>query len=256
MKITILGAGVFGQALGKILTNNGHAITFYDPFKYPELNLESALSDAEVAIIATPSNALSELVVGYPKSAKTIPTILATKGLLSLDLFKDFTQFSVLSGPAFAADIMAGQPATFTVSSPIAKSLFENDQITIELCDDSLGIILCGALKNVYAIGAGYYAAESAPFIENAHAELAKYLADHGAEATTANYACGIGDLRLTCTDDQSRNFTCGKRLAAGEALADIIGDLKTVEGVSTASRVANIDQYPILSSIKQLVAA
>ena len=62
MKITIFGAGAFGSALGNILTSNGHQIEYYDPIKYPEKSLMSAVEGAELYILAVPSNAAPKVM--------------------------------------------------------------------------------------------------------------------------------------------------------------------------------------------------
>ncbi len=257
MKIAILGAGAFGQALGKILTDNHHEISYYDPAIYPDVDLAAATLNASTIVIAIPSIFLPEFIDNYPNELKTIPTILASKGLMNIDMFADFTQFSVISGPAFASEIMEGKPATFTASTPYALGLFKNDQISIELFDDPYGIVLCGTLKNIYAIGAGYHSDsmnDVAMFIERAHNEIANYLHKHGANPHTSDLACGLGDLILTCTNDTSRNFTFGKRLKAGESVGSILEDLKTVEGFS-AAQIVDWDGYPLLTQIQNIIS-
>lgn len=254
MNITILGAGAFGKALGKILTDNDHSINFYDPAIYPNISLELATRISEVIVIAIPSEYLADFLQNYPAELKEKPTVLASKGLFNADLFADFTQFSVLSGPAFASDILAGNPTAMTASSPFVHSIFNNSQITIELCPDTLGILLCGTLKNIYAIGAGYHSGENLDeYVEKAHAEMADYLEKHGAERETADLSCGIGDLRLTCTNDTSRNFRLGKRLKSGEALDAILADLKTVEGYA-ALQIADREGYPMIEDIYNII--
>jgi glycerol-3-phosphate dehydrogenase (NAD(P)+) len=176
---------------------------------------------------------------------------------MNIDMFADFEQFSVISGPAFASEIMDGKPATFTASSPYVMGLFKNDQITIELFDDPLGIILCGTLKNVYAIGAGYHSDsmnDMATFIERAHNEIATYLHKHGADPHTSDMACGLGDLILSSTNRESRNFTFGKRLKAGDNINDILNDLKTVEGYS-AAQIIDTENYPLLQQVKDIIS-
>ena len=257
MKIAILGAGAFGQALGKILTDNGHTISYYDPALYPDTSLEAATDGVSTVVIAIPSIFLPEFIDNYPNHLKKLPTILASKGLMNIDMFADFEQFSVISGPAFAKEIMEGKPATFTASNPYAMGLFKNDQISIELFDDPYGIVLCGTLKNIYAIGAGYHSDsmnDIAMFIERAHNEIANYLHKHGADPHTSDLACGLGDLILTCTNETSRNFTFGKRLKAGEKAGDILNDLKTVEGYS-AAQIVDWDGYPLLTQVQNIIS-
>ena len=65
--------------------------------------------------------------------------------------------------------------------------------------------------------------------------------------------ACGLGDLILTCSNDTSRNFTCGKRLREGKIVPEIINELKTVEGLSALEKV-DTDNYMVLREIKDLV--
>ena len=256
MIISILGAGAFGTALGKVLNDNHHEVNFYDPYLYPDVSLEKATYQANAIVIAVPSANLPELFSHYPENLKKLPTILATKGISDPSIFKDFTQFSAISGPGFAQEIIEGKPATFTASAPFAMGLFKNEQIQIELQEDLLGILLCGSLKNIYAIGAGYHSNsenDSAIFIQHAHAEMQQYLKDHGADPHTAELACGIGDLILTCTNETSRNFMCGVRLFEGKKLPEIIDELKTIEGLSALQHIEH-QNYMILEEIYNLV--
>ena len=256
MKVSILGAGAFGQALGKVLTDNQHQISYYDPQLFPDINLDAATYQADAVVIAIPSAFLGDLIAEYPDRLKKLPTVCATKGLLNANMFADFTQFSVISGPGFAQEIIDGKPSTMTASTPFAMGLLQNNQITIELHEDLAGILLCGSLKNIYAIGAWYHsesASDTAMLIQHAHYEMKKYLADHDADPETAECACGLGDLILTCSNDTSRNFTCGKRLREGKIIPEIINELKTVEGFSALEKV-DTDNYMVLREIKDLV--
>ena len=255
MIISILGAGVFGKALGKIVTDNGHEVHYYDPAVYPETTLDDTTKDTHAVIISIPSNFIPDFIANYPASLKNRPTILASKGLLNLDCFKDFTQFSVISGPAFAEEIMNGKHITFTASDPFAMGLMKNEQVDVELADDPIGIALCGTLKNIYAIGSGYNSdGDTATYIEHARNEMADYIEKHGGDRKTVNLACGIGDLILTCTNDTSRNYRCGQRLKAGEGIDSILNDLKTVEGYSAAKTI-NVEGYPLLAKVRAIIS-
>lgn len=256
MNIAMLGAGAFGKALGKILTDNGHEVKYYDPFLFPEITIDQVCYQAGAIVIAIPSNALPDFIANYPSYLKKIPTILATKGVMDAKLFEDFPQFSAISGPAFAQEIIDGKPAIFTASAPFAMGLFKNDQVEIELCDDLLGILLCGTLKNVYAIGAGYRSNSEnsmASFIQHAHSETKNYLRNHGANPETAELSCGLGDLILTCTNDTSRNFSCGRMLFEGRFIEAIVEELVTVEGLNAIPLVDVDETYPLLRQIAKL---
>ncbi len=258
MNIAIIGAGAYGQALAKILTDNQHTVKFYDPNIYPDVSLDAACYQAAAIIIAIPSIHLADFLNNYPERFHKIPTILASKGMTDVSAFADFAQFSVISGPGFATEIIDGKPTTLTASNPFAMGLFQNQQVTVELCNDIIGIVLCGALKNIYAIGAGYYSNSenmSATFIQHAHAEMKQYLADHGAKRATAELACGLGDLILTCINDTSRNFRCGVALREGKNIAEINTELKTVEGLSALLHV-DTDNYALLRTVRDLVAS
>ena len=214
MNITIFGAGAYGTALGETLTDNGHVVSYYDPIKYPEQSLYSVTSSAEVNILATPSNAIDKLVLFIPYEK---PLICATKGFVSLQKFKDFRQFSVLSGAAFAANLIAKKPTVLTATSDIAAQIFANNWLTIERTNDTLGVLLCGSLKNIYAIGSGFRnltpdMSEFTDYIRIAQSEIRLLLAANGADPSTFNLSCGLNDLILTCASANSRNYRLGQQ--------------------------------------------
>ncbi|MFV0485238.1 MAG: NAD(P)H-dependent glycerol-3-phosphate dehydrogenase [Candidatus Saccharimonadales bacterium] len=255
MNVSIMGAGAYGTALGKILIDNGHNVSYFDP-KRSALTLEGATKTAEAVIIAIPADATAELCKDYPTTLKSLPTILATKGLTDASIFGTFEHFSVLSGPAFADDLLTGKAAVLTATDEISKTLFENEQVDIEVTDDLRGVILCGALKNVYAIGAGYQdpvASVSAAWLTRAYREMRQYLSDHDANANTCNLACGIGDLVMTCSSESSRNFLCGRMIKKGIPLNEIRSKLGTIEGI-TALDTVDRQNYPLISGVYALI--
>ena len=255
MNVTILGAGRFGMALSKVLSDNGNTVKYFDP-KENGLTLEGALEGTGAAVMAVPSEFAMEAAMGLPEWVRKVPLILATKGLMDPGMFAEFEKFIVISGPAFADDILAGAKCTLTATAELGRELFENEQVTIELTNDISGVMLCGALKNIYAIGAGMlpeYDSTSAEYIERAHVEMGRYLVEHGAEAETAELACGIGDLILTCSGEQSRNFRCGRMLAEGVGLDEILKELGTVEGLGALERVDR-EGYGVIGEIYEKV--
>lgn len=158
-------------------------------------------------------------------------------------------QVFMLSGPNFAGEVARGLPAAATVAGPNleAAATLSNDLAAPALrlypSGDMTGAALGGALKNVMAIAAG--AVEGAGLGENARAavatrglaEIARIAVAMGAERDTLMGLAGIGDLMLTCSGLQSRNYSLGVALGKGRALADILGERQTVaEGVATAS--------------------
>ena len=222
MKITFLGAGVFGSALAKIAEANGHEIRFYDPYKYPEISLSDATHGSDLNIYAAPSSAATDIL---PNLEKAAPLICASKGFLSLKAFQDFKDFSALGGAGFAKDIESttnsenpeNTEVIFTTSSETAEYVFSTENTRLEFTKDTLGIMLCGALKNVYAIGAGLYGESDstvAPmsYLESAISEMQQILKANHADPETLRLSCGAADLVLSCTEN-SRNFRFGKAL-------------------------------------------
>lgn len=256
MNITILGAGAFGSALGEVLTTNGHTIKFYDPIKHPDITLSSALENAEAMVMATPSHAVKKLLPDLPKN---LPLIMTTKGFLSLAPFKDFENFSVMSGGTFAADLLAKHPTTITGTSQLAQQLFTNNWLTVEYSADTRGVLICGSLKNVYAIGAGLknldrHTPEFNNYAGNVLSELYQILEANRCDQATANKSCGITDLIITSTP-ASRNFTFGRELAKNPELT--LRDVSvTTEGIFAAHNITSTPDFkkpadtPILDEI------
>lgn len=234
MKIAILGAGAFGTALGGILAEKGWDIDYYDS-KLERERLSSVTAGAKYIVLAVPSNAVGYLVPHLPAD---IPLIVATKGVLLDDTFSRIRDVMVLSGPGFADDIKAHKPVTFTVTDARVKELFATDYVRCEMTQDNRGVLMCGALKNVYAIEAGMRKLQrgSAPwreYIEKAAGEMKAVLSVNGANPETVELSCGRGDLELTC-GLPSRNYEYGLRLAEDAGVAPD----KTVEGISTLARL------------------
>ena len=234
MKIAVLGAGAFGTALGKVLTENGHEVDYYDP-KLSNKTLAEVLAPAEIMVLAIPSEFLGEFLPLLPKDR---PLIVATKGILGGEALADFDDWMVLSGPGFADDIKAKKPTKLTATDARIVELFETDYLRFDSTDDKRGVLLCGALKNVYAILAGNLdlkpgTLEHERFLDEAAAEMAKILAANGAKPETVKLVCGIGDLRLTCYYP-SRNYEFGQTLRVNpEAVPE-----KTVEGFSALKKI------------------
>ena len=130
MKVTFLGAGLYGEALGRLAEVNDHEIKFYDPFRFLDVKLEEVVSEAEAIVYVAPAEAYKEILPGLPKDK---PLILASKGFVSLEPFAEFSNFSALGGAAFAKDIMeAKNQLRLTASSEISEQIFTTDLVTIE----------------------------------------------------------------------------------------------------------------------------
>lgn len=155
---------------------------------------------------------------------------------------------AILTGPSFAADIARGLPTALTlaIAGTRAKSVqaqLSTSSLRLYLTDDLTGAELGGALKNVIAIacgaviGAGLGESARAAVMTRGFAEMVRLAATLGARPETLTGLSGFGDLALTCTSPQSRNYRTGVALGRGEPLDPTI----TVEGMATARAVTQI---------------
>ena len=247
MKVSFLGAGLYGEALGKLAELNDHEVKYYDPYRFPEIKLSDAVSEAEAIVYVAPAEVYQELLSELPAE---IPLILASKGFISLKPFEKFKDFSALGGAAFAEDIMEmkpknGLPIFLTASSPLAAEIFTTDFVTIEYADDTKGIVLLGALKNVYAIGAGMMMDNKRPeeYLSLAYQEMREILEANGGNAETAGLSCGVPDLIISCTPD-GRNYRFGLEIRRHPRSQ--IEPVGTVEGVTVISSLKKFPDFKI----------
>jgi glycerol-3-phosphate dehydrogenase (NAD(P)+) len=158
---------------------------------------------------------------------------------------------AVLSGPTFAREVGAGLPTAMTVASTDASfaadlaGRLSGHGFRAYTSPDLAGVEVGGATKNVLAIGAGisdglgYGANARVALITRGLAEMTRLGVALGARPATFTGLSGLGDLVLTCTDDQSRNRRLGLALAAGRSAADAAREIgQVVEGVYGSSAV------------------
>ena len=179
----------------------------------------------------------------------------------------------ILSGPNFAIEVANGLPAAATLagedikSAALLASALSTPTLRLYPSDDPAGVALGGALKNVMAIAAG--AVEGAGLGENARAavatrglaEMARIAAALGADRATLMGLAGVGDLMLTCSGRQSRNYSLGVALGEGRSLRDVLAERQSVsEGVATAGAARslatklNVDA-PIVAAVDDFLA-
>lgn len=226
--------------------------------------LAHALSAADDCLIAVPSHAFREMLTRLAPHLKPHMRVAwATKGLEpeSGKLLHEVAQevlgaraTAIISGPTFAREVAAGSPTALTVASATPQfaadlaARLHNDTLRAYTSDDVIGVELGGAIKNVLAIaagiadGLGYGANTRAALITRGLAEMMRLGVALGGKRETFMGLAGLGDLVLTCTDDQSRNRRLGLALARGTALADALRDIgQSVEGVPTAREVLRL---------------
>ena len=171
---------------------------------------------------------------------------------------------AILTGPGFARDIANGLPTAMTLAcdhqtAPALQAALSTSVVRLYLTDDMTGAELGGALKNVVAIacgavmGAQLGESARAAIMTRGFAEMQRLAAHLGARPDTLTGLSGFGDLTLTCTSDQSRNYKYGFDLGVGQSPDPKI----TTEGVATARAVAHLAEKAGLElPLTQTVAA
>lgn len=180
--------------------------------------------------------------------------------------------FVVVSGPTFAHEVAQGKPSAITVASrdiaaaEAVAALLRNARLRSYPTTDVIGVELAGGLKNVLAIAAGvsdgfaFGANARAALITRGLAELMRLGAAVGARPETFMGLAGLGDLVLTCTDDQSRNRRFGLKLAQGYAPEEALRAIgQAVEGMGATTegqRLAERHQVemPIVQAVHQVL--
>jgi glycerol-3-phosphate dehydrogenase (NAD(P)+) len=235
-----------------------------DPAIAATTDMDAALSGAEAALIVVPAQFLRAMLAGMsPRLSAGLPLLLCAKGIEagSLKTMSEVaaetaagSPVAVLSGPSFAAEAARGLPTAVTIASrdPALAAAFVaalgSARFRPYSSADPVGVEIGGAVKNVLAIACGIVEGRGlgdnarAALITRGLAEMVRLGLAKGAAAETFRGLSGIGDLVLTCTATQSRNFALGAALGSGASLAEALaGRRSVVEGVATASAVAQL---------------
>ncbi len=226
-------------------------------------DLRAAVTDADDVLVAVPSTALREILTALA-SLPLRRLAWATKGFeletgllpyqVAGQLLPASLPTAVLSGPTFAREVGAGLPTAMTIASSdagYAQHLAERisgEQFRAYTSSDVVGVEVGGATKNVYAIGAGicdglgFGANTRIALIARGLAEMMRLGAALGGRKETFMGLAGMGDLVLTCTDDQSRNRRFGLALAAGAPAEEALRSIgQVVEGYNAARAVHRV---------------
>ena len=251
-----------------------------DPAIVATSRIDAAMDGAEAALLAVPAQFLRGVIDALrPKLADGMPVLHCAKGIeaaslktmseVSAELLPD-SPYAVLSGPTFAAEVAAGLPTAVTIAShdrALARSFraaLGSDRFRPYLSNDPTGAEIGGAMKNVLAIACGAVQGQGlgenarASLITRGLAEMVRLGLAKGGRAETFNGLSGIGDLVLTCSGPQSRNFALGVALGRGQDLGRVLaGSRSVVEGVATATAVVGLaGQLGIEMPISEAVEA
>jgi glycerol-3-phosphate dehydrogenase (NAD(P)+) len=298
--ILVIGGGAWGTALALQAHRAGARTTLWlrDPARAAALAATRAnprlpgaalpggiaittdlATPAELRLLAIPAQHLRAVAAGLPDGAPLVVCakgIEAGTGLLPLQILAELHPglgAVVLSGPNFAHEIAAGQPAASVIAGETAALRAEAAEVLgtpgfrLYGNDDPIGVQIGGAAKNVVAIAAG--AVIGAGLGENARAalvtrglaELARLSTALGGKAETIAGLSGLGDLLLTCTGPASRNYTLGYALGQGHALHHALAHSTGVaEGAATAPALHVLAtrhalDLPICTAVAHLVA-
>lgn len=234
----------------------------------------SELAQTGVVLLAMPMQALRGFLAAEGQAALGCDLVACCKGI-DLTTLQGPAEViaaagamaarAVLTGPSFASDIARGLPTALTLACdcPQAETLqhlLSTPSLRLYRSDDVIGAQLGGALKNVMAIAAGVVfggglgESARAALITRGYAEMGRLAAVLGARQETLAGLSGLGDLILTCSSPQSRNFSHGVALGRG-----LLPPVATVEGVATAraavrlARERQVD-LPISAMVARLV--
>jgi len=227
--------------------------------------LDTAIAQADDVLVVVPSHAFREILGQFqPLLRPRMRVAWATKGFeldtgrlpneVATEVLGARVPTAVLSGPTFAREVGAGLPTAMTIASRDERYALEwarslsAANFRAYSSNDVTGVEVGGATKNVLAIGAGcsdglgYGANTRVALITRGLAEMLRLGVALGADKDTFMGLAGLGDLVLTCTDDQSRNRRLGLALAGGASPADAQAGIgQVVEGVLAARAVHRV---------------
>lgn len=240
-------------------------------------NLKEACQ-AQTILCVTPAQTFARLAEDIkPSIGPDAALVLCAKGIdrksgkllhdVAANVFGEGAVFA-LSGPSFASDVARGLPTAVSLAASTMEkagrlaSILSRPRFRIYATDDLVGVEVGGALKNVLALAVGIArglqlgASAEAALIARGFAELSRVAQAQGARHQTLVGLSGLGDLVLTCSSPQSRNFSYGMALATGEDLSA----RPLAEGVHSAEMALNIAiqsqiEVPIISTVVDVLA-
>ncbi len=259
-----------------------------NPSVWASTDMEQVLKDCDVILFAVPTSAIRSVAKAVrqvlDENGRQPYLVSATKGIepgtkkLVLQIFKDeiypdgFDKMIVLSGPSHAENTAQKDLTAITLASTSLdnaakmQKIFSNDYVRFYTSNDPIGVQVGGAVKNVIAIAAGILAGlgygdnAKAALMTRGLAEITRLGVAFGGQPWTFSGLSGIGDLIVTCTSVNSRNWRCGYQLGQGKPLDEVLANMgQVVEGATTVKAVHEIcDKYsldmPISASIYKVL--
>jgi glycerol-3-phosphate dehydrogenase (NAD(P)+) len=248
----------------------------------PENDLNQAIAGVSEVLVAVPSHAFSKVVEAIGPQLEDSTTLCwATKGFefATQRLLSDVAishlgdrSIAVISGPSFAGEVAKGLPTAVTVAATCDEhanrlaGYLHSDTFRAYTTHDLIGVQVGGACKNVLAIAAGisdglnFGANARSALITRGLNEIMRLGSALGSQSETFMGLAGMGDLVLTCTDNQSRNRRMGLALAKGMSIAEAKVEIgQEVEGVQTTKEVYKLAErlnveMPITTQIHRIL--
>lgn len=287
MKVTILGSGAYGTALGLVLNKNKHNTILWTPLEEEVkqikkehvskvLNVEipkeikfttdlSKVKNSDLIVIAVPTKFLNSTTKKLKKYYNNEPICIATKGIeqnscrFVYDIVKDnlnTEKISVISGPSFAIDIANNATVGLTLASQdketieITTKAFSNNHFKIRKTNDIVGVEICGAIKNVIAIAAGMLEG-----MNQTESTKAMFLTESLHDIKSLIKGLGSdGDTVLTYAGFGDLLLTATSEKSRNYTLGYMIGSNKPKEEIEKYINTTTIEGLYTLKSINDLV--
>ncbi len=279
MNIGIIGSGSYGVALLSSLVKSNNItlytrfkeeeeyllknrkspkIDYLIPSKVEITSDKELLKNKDLIIIAIPTEGI-DLIKELKPFIKSSNILIATKGITNdgyfvYEIVKNIlntNKVGIISGPSFANDVIKGYPIGLSLACKsnnfknICLKVFKNTNIKLRPTKDMIGISICGSIKNVVAIAAGILDALNCPMstkamlvTESLH-DIKNLIKLLGGSSKTFTSFAGFGDMTLTCSSIESRNYTYGKYLVEKDkAFLEEYRKNTTIEGLYTLNSI------------------
>ena len=245
-------------------------------------NMKEVVKDTDLIVISVPAFAFENVVIELKNYiSKKQVVLIATKGiqqdtcLFLSDVFNKYlkNKYAVISGPTFAIDIIKQVPIGFSLATKsrkterIIRKCFENSTTKFRKTRDVIGIEICGSIKNVMAIASGMLEgmvvtdSTRALFLTESMNDIKELIDALGGNKKSILSFAGFGDILMTCTSKNSRNFSFGYIIGSGASQEEIDSYLKntTVEGMYTLKSIHKLVRskkvkMPIINLIYDIV--
>lgn len=247
-------------------------------------DIKSVIADVDAVVCMVPSSGivslLDEIKPYYPQR---LPFICGAKGVICNEYGFSFlhevvsamlpnTSFAMISGPSFAKEVASGRPTAIVAASSsvelldFVQEMMHGNNLRLYKTFDVVGVAACSIMKNIIAVAAGIVdglelgSNTRSALITRGIAEMHRFLKFFGCNHGTLMGLAGLGDLILTCTDDQSRNrqlgLAIGRGQTTGEAKGGITQSIESLQSIAAIVDFANKHEIdmPITNYVHQVL--